>query len=81
MSVHVHATYCHFYLFYVNGNAKQLLFLLLNGTQYLRPKMAVRSTQGQNRTVRSTQGGGVPPSDKLFDDVCVYSVWTRAILL
>ena len=35
-----------------------MVFLLLNGTQYARPKMAVRSTQGQNRAVRSTQGGG-----------------------
>jgi len=34
-----------------------MLFLLLNGAQYARPKMAVRSTQGQNRAVSSTQGG------------------------
>ena len=33
-----------------------LLLLLLKGTQCARPKMAVRSTQGQNRAARSTQG-------------------------
>jgi len=33
---------------------------MLNGTQYARQKqLVVRSTQGQNRAVRSTQGGGV----------------------
>ena len=36
---------------------KMVVFLLLNGTQYARPKMAVRSTQCQNKAVRSTQGG------------------------
>ena len=35
-----------------------VLFLLLNGTQYARPKIAVRSLQSQNRAARSTQGGG-----------------------
>ena len=37
---------------------RQKWLFLLNGTQYARPKMAERSTQGQNRAVRSTQGGG-----------------------
>jgi len=57
ITVHVHTSYCIFYLLYVNGNAQNGCFLLLNGTQYARPKMAVRSTQCQNRVVRSTQGG------------------------
>jgi len=35
-----------------------MVVLLLNGTQYARPKIAVRSTHGQYRKVRSTQGGG-----------------------
>jgi len=57
MTVHVHATYCNCILF-MSMETPKMVFLLLNGTQYARPKMAVRSTQGQNRAVRSTQGGG-----------------------
>jgi len=36
-----------------------VLFLLLNGMQYARPKIALRSLQSQNRAARSKQGGGV----------------------
>jgi len=30
-----------FYLLYVNGNAKKWLYLLVNGTQFARPKNGV----------------------------------------
>ena len=50
MIVHVHATYFHFFFFYVNGNTQNGWgVLLLNGTQYARPKMAVCSMQGGKR--------------------------------
>jgi len=34
-----------------------MVVLLLNGTQYARPKLAIRSTQGRNKAARSTHGG------------------------
>jgi len=36
--------------------------MLLNGRQYAMPKMVVRSTQGQNWAVHSTQREGVSPA-------------------
>jgi len=60
MSVHVNETYCHFiYLFYVNGNAKIIVYAVRS---MRGQKMAVHSTQVQNRALRRTQGEGVSPS-------------------
>ena len=67
ITAHVLTAYCNFNFFMEMETPKMVVFLLLNGTQYVRPKIAVRSTQSPNRSVRSTQGGrGVSPSIMLY---------------
>jgi len=59
----VHAKRVSFYLLYVNGNAKNCFLLLLNGTQYARPKNG--GTQYARPKLGGTQyarGEGVSPS-------------------
>ena len=56
MIVHVHETVILFSL--CKWQREKCLFLLLNGMQYARLKIAVRSMQGQKKVVRSTQGEG-----------------------
>jgi len=51
---------------------------MLNGTQYARQKNG--GTQGQNRAVRSTQGGGVSPSLQLVLSAYVAPVKCRPVL-
>ena len=53
MNVYVHATYCHFDVLYVNGNAKKWLLFMLNSTQYATPE--------QGGTQYARWGGGFHP--------------------
>ena len=63
MIVPAYATDCIFYPLYVNRNT---MFLLLNGTQFARPKKAVRSMQPKHEAAHTTQGGGVRVYPYLF---------------
>jgi len=46
-----------FLFFFINGDAKEKLFLLLNGTQYASPKLDRTQYASLNEAVRSTQWG------------------------
>jgi len=66
--MYVHATYSHFYLLYVNGNAKNVVFVV--------KRYAVREAKNWRYAVRKAKigqyavhkGGGVSPPT--IDDCC-----------
>ena len=68
--VHVHTTYCNFNFFMQMETPMVFVFLLLNGTQYARPKKwryAVRNAKIERYAVRKGEGVSIGVSCNVFN--------------